>query len=59
MKNIFGMRIENHIIKVSFRFKFQKAIKPKRSKIYYKHLRKLSNRKRKSQNNLISNPRKL
>ena len=30
-KYIFGMSIENHIIKVSFCGKFQKAIKPKRS----------------------------
>ena len=32
-KYIFGMSVENHIIKVSFCGTFQKAVKPKRS--YY------------------------
>ena len=32
---IFGMNVENHIIKVSFCGKFQKAVEPKRSEFYY------------------------
>ena len=32
---IFGVSVKNHIIKVSFCFKFQKAVKPKRAEHSY------------------------